>query len=66
MTWEEHEKFSHHFAEQFLSNSNREQTDIECPMCWQHVYRRTDIILTTYPPKNQYECDSGWVGYSAT
>ena len=42
--------------------SNREKTDIECPKCGKYIYRRTDIILTSYPPQYRYECDCGWVG----
>ena len=41
-----------------------EKTDIDCPDCGKKVYMRTDIILTTYPPQYQYECECGWVGYS--
>ena len=44
------------------SFSNREKTDIECPKCGKYIYRRTDIILTSYPPQYRYECDCGWVG----
>ena len=42
---------------------NRVQTDIECPKCGRKVWKRNDIVLTSYPPKYQYECDCGWVGY---
>ena len=42
---------------------DREQTDIECPNCNKLVWKRTDIVLASYPPKYQYECDCGWVGY---
>ena len=44
------------------TSSNREKTDIECPKCGKYIYRRTDIILTSYPPQYRYECDCGWVG----
>ena len=43
---------------------NRKITDIDCPKCGKKIYLRTDIILTSYPPKHQYECDCGWVGYN--
>lgn len=39
-------------------------TDIECPKCGKKVFRRTDIILTSFPPQYQYECKCGWVGYA--
>ena len=42
--------------------TNREKTDIECPNCGKFIYRRTDIVLTTYPAQYQYECDCGWTG----
>lgn len=60
MKWEEYQN-SIPAYEYF---SDREKTDIECPNCGAPVWRRTDIILTSYPPKLQYECDyCGWVGY---
>lgn len=44
---------------------HRVRTDIECPECGNMVYRRTDIVLTSIPPKYQYECQNcGWVGFS--
>lgn len=43
--------------------SNMEPTDIECPNCDCKIYRRTDMVLTTYPPKYSYVCTScGWTG----
>ena len=42
--------------------SNREKTNIECPKCGKYIYLRTDIILTSNPPKYKYECDCGWTG----
>lgn len=47
-----------------INNSNREITDIDCPKCGKKIYVRTDIVLTSYPPQRQYECDCGWVGYN--
>lgn len=44
------------------TSSNREKTDIECLKCGKYIYRRTDIILTSYPPQYRYEYDCGWVG----
>lgn len=41
----------------------RVSTDIECPTCGRKIWKRMDIILTSYPCKYQYECDCGWVGY---
>ena len=42
-----------------IPNSNGMQfieTDIECPNCGARLYKRTDIILTTYPAQYRYEC----------
>lgn len=59
MKWSEIEN---DIPDEIFSISNREKTNIECPKCGKYIYRRTDIILTSYPPKYQYECDCGWVG----
>ena len=41
------------------------KTSIECPKCGKNLYLRTDIILTSFPEKYQYECtECGFVGYS--
>ena len=44
--------------------TNKVITDIECPRCGKHLFQRTDIVLTSYPPQYQYECECGFVGYS--
>lgn len=59
MKWSEIEN---DIPDEIFSISNREKTNIECPKCGKYIYRRTDIILTSYPPKYRYECDCGWVG----
>lgn len=41
-----------------------EKTDIDCPECGKKIFKRTDIVLTSYPPQYQYECECGWVGYA--
>ena len=41
----------------------RVKTDIECPKCKRNLWKRMDIVLTSDPPKYQYECECGWVGY---
>jgi len=43
---------------------NRIRTDICCPKCGKNIYKRTDIVLTSYPAQYQYECECGWVGYA--
>lgn len=44
--------------------TGRELTDVACPKCGKPLYRRTDIVLTSYPAQYQYECECGWVGYA--
>lgn len=61
MTWEEFEKANPKDNAFFIGN--RQLTDIYCPKCGKKVYVRTDIVLASYPPQSQYECDCGWVGY---
>ena len=39
------------------------KTDIECPRCNKYLWQRLDRILPSNPPKYQYECDCGFVGY---
>lgn len=62
MTWDEFiEKTNNAIS---ITVINKEITDIECPKCKRKLYRRTDIVLTTYPPRHQYECECGWIGYN--
>ena len=60
MTWEEHNER----MPEVINNSIREITDIECPKCGKLLWKRTDVVLTTYPPKYRYECECGWSGVS--
>lgn len=58
MTWEEYQKMVYS-----LELNNREETNIECPQCGKRLYRRTDVVLASYPPQYRYECDNcGWSG----
>ena len=41
----------------------RIKTEIECPRCGKFVWKKLDVILTSFPPQYQYECDCGWVDY---
>ena len=52
MKWEDYQKSD------WQRYEKRQKTDIECPECGALLWRRTDIVLTTYPPKSQYECDA--------
>lgn len=57
MKWDEYQDHN------WILCDNREQTNIECPECGALIWRKTDIVLTSYPPKFQYECDAcGWTG----
>lgn len=61
MTWEE-------FIKPKPINTytiNRQLTEIECPKCGKYIYKRLDIVYTSFPPQNRYECDCGWVGFSS-
>lgn len=63
ITWEEHQfKMPPH--EVF---TNKIKTNIQCPKCGEPLYKRTDIVLTSYPAQYQYECEKcNWVGYAFT
>ena len=40
-----------------------EPTRLACPKCGERLEVRTDIVLTTYPPKHQYRCTKcDWQG----
>lgn len=42
-----------------------EPVEVECPKCKNRLYKRTDIVLTSYPPKHEYKCiNCGWYGYA--
>ena len=57
MKWDEYQQ------KLFVQDLNRERTEIECPNCGAYLWRRTDIVLTSYPPQFRYECDQcGWEG----
>ena len=49
-----------------INDSPYKITEIDCPQCkTEKILMRTDIVLTSYPAKYQYECHKcGWVGYS--
>lgn len=43
--------------------NNLELTDIKCPKCGQYIFRRTDIVLATFPPQHSYVCTNcKWTG----
>ena len=61
MEWEDYDKLMPKKDETF---ETRTQVDVKCPNCGKKIWRRNDIILTSYPAKYQYECECGWVGYA--
>ena len=43
--------------------ANAEPTMLACPKCGKRIYKRVDIILSCYPPKNSYFCsECEWTG----
>ena len=60
MKWEDVEK---QYTKMFTC-TNLQKTDIDCPICGKKIFKRTDIVLTSYPEQYQYECECGWVGYA--
>lgn len=62
MKWEEHQNKT--LPDEICTH--RQKTGIECPKCGKMIWKRTDVVLTSYPPKYQYECECGWIGYAYT
>ncbi len=57
MKWEEYQ------SQEWKLYQDREKTIIECPKCGALLWRKTDVVLTTYPPQFRYECGCcGWSG----
>lgn len=61
MTWDEFKKAE--VANEWDFHKYQ-QTKISCPICGEFIYKRMDIVLTTYPLQYRYECKCGWVGLS--
>lgn len=64
MEWNEFEQQEVIIKSKLYNFQNKEITDINCPKCGRKIYRRTDVVLCTYPPQSQYECECGWIGYA--
>lgn len=42
-----------------------EPVEVECPICKNRLYKRTNVVLATNPPQYEYDCiDCGWSGYA--
>lgn len=62
MTWED-------FKQRELPTNvtiSRIKVDVDCPRCKRKLWKRMDVVLTSNPPKYQYECNCGWTGYHTT
>ena len=56
MKWEDFKK-----ERQRVVYNNYDETDIECPLCGENIYKRTDIVLTSHPTQYVYFCKNcGW------
>lgn len=39
--------------------------NVKCPECGKPLYKRTDIVLASFPPQYVYRCiECGWSGYA--
>ena len=51
-----------------LNNNNlnsKEITNILCPKCGEKLYKLTNLVYTSYPPKYRYICEKcNWEGYA--
>lgn len=57
MDWNEYQKL--------MSQLNSEiKVDVKCPECGKYtIFKKTDIVLTSYPPKYYYICKNcDWIG----
>lgn len=61
MNWDE---FKENAKKECKGLATTEQTDIDCPKCGKKVWKRLDIVLTSFPLQYQYECECGWIGYA--
>ena len=41
---------------EYYRMENYVETDVECPDCGEHLRKRTDIVLTSYPAQYHYYC----------
>lgn len=45
--------------------NHKEVTNIKCPKCGALLFKITDKVFTSYPPKYQYVCDNcNWNGFA--
>lgn len=48
------DKFSNQIY--YFDGERWEDTNIACPECGSMIERRTDVVLTSNPPKHHYRC----------
>ena len=55
MNWNEYQKLA-------KSLNSEIKVDVSCPKCGQYtVFKRVDVVLTSYPPQYYYSCKNcGW------
>lgn len=51
------------FKTEYIFPVDKIKTEINCPKCGKPLWKRVDMILTSNPPKYQYECDCGKIEY---
>ena len=62
MKWEEYVDSVYEMPK---NDNGLEATNIECPMCGKLIFRKTDVIYTSLPPKHMYVCtECGWSGFA--
>lgn len=62
MTKEEYIKQNQ--TEQYYFTKQYSEPKYDCPKCSGHMRKNLMLVLTSYPPKYQYECDvCGYVEY---
>lgn len=65
ISWEEYKSRESIIWDEFFPSIIK--TEIQCPRCGEPLYKRMDIVLTSYPPQHQYECKKcNWIGYAYT
>ena len=66
MTWEElKEQKRQEMLSMYYNNHRYVETDVECPCCGSHLWRDDGVVLTSMPPKKEYQCrNCDWYGYA--
>lgn len=62
INWED---FMNGIAKLNTNNNFEEPTNIKCPKCGELIFKITNQVYTTYPPKYKYKCKNcKWEGYA--